>query len=256
MTKINKILIVNDDGIDAIGLKSIVKIANEICDDVWIAAPMYEQSGVSRAISIHDPIYVTKRDEKTFAIKGTPADCVIMALEKLLDSDPDLILSGVNRGHNAADFMHLSGTVAGAGMGSSYGIPSMALSLMGNIRSNHKTLHWQMVEQTSPALIQKLFDMQLDPNNIININYPDCSADDVKGIKTCKQGKRSDRFAIVDERENLRGSNYYWINFKGMDANPQPDSELEALKQNYIAVTAISQDLTNYKMNEFINKNL
>lgn len=256
MKDLKKILIVNDDGIDAIGLKSMLKIAHDICDNVWVVAPMYEQSGVSRAISIHDPIYVTKRDEKTFAIKGTPADCVIMAIEVLMDSQPDLILSGVNRGHNAADFMHLSGTVAGAGMGTSYNIPSMALSLMGSISSDHTKLNWSMVEQTSPDLIKKLFNMQLDTQNIININYPDCTIDDLKGIKTCKQGKRSDHFVIVDERENLRGSNYYWINFKGMDEQPQKGSELEALQQNYIAVTAITQDLTNYAMNDQINKAL
>lgn len=256
MTKINTILIVNDDGIDAIGLKSMVKIARELSDDVWIIAPLLEQSGVSRAISIHDPIFVTQRDEKTFAIKGTPADCVIMAIEVLMDKNPDLILSGVNRGHNAADFMHLSGTVAGAGMGSSYNIPSMALSLMGSISADHSKLHWQMVENTAPKLIQNLFDMQLDAQNIVNINFPDCAAENVKGIKTCKQGKRLDRFVIVDQRKNLRGSEYYWINFKGTADKPQEGSELEALQQNYIAITAITQNLTNYEMNNFIESNL
>lgn len=257
MNKLNKILVVNDDGIDAIGLKSMLKIAHQICDDVWVVAPLYEQSGVSRAISIHDPILVTKRDEKTFAIKGTPADCVIMAIEVFMkDNEPDLILSGVNRGHNAADFMHLSGTVAGAGMGSTYNIPSMALSLMGSIKGNHKHLNWQMVEQTAPDLILKLFAMQLDVQNIININFPDCETDQVKGIKTCKMGKRNDRFVIVDKRENLRGTSYYWVNFKGMDSNPQKGSELEALAQNYIAITALTQNLTNQQMNDHIAKNL
>lgn len=256
MRKLNRILIVNDDGIDAIGLKSMVKIAHEICDDVWVVAPQEEQSGVSRAISIHQPVYVTKRDEKTFAIKGTPADCVIMAMEVLMDVEPDLILSGVNRGHNAADFMHLSGTVAGAGMGATYNIPSMAFSLMGSITSDHSKLNWQMVEQSAPDLIKKLFTMQLDAQSVININFPDCKMADVKGIKTCKQGKRNDRFIIVDQRENLRGSSYYWINFKGMADNPQQGSELEALQQNYIAITALTQNLTNYEMNEFINQSL
>lgn len=256
MTKVNTILIVNDDGIDAIGLESMVKIAKNLCDDIWIVAPLLEQSGVSRAISIHDPIFVTSRDEKTFAVKGTPADCVIMAMEVLMDHEPDLILSGVNRGHNAADFMHLSGTVAGAGMGSSYNIPSMALSLMGSISADHSKLHWKMVEDTAPKLIQNLFDMQLDSQNIININFPDCSIDDVKGIKTCKQGKRLDRFVIVDERQNLRGSTYYWINFKGTADKPQNGSELEALQQNYIAITAITQNLTNFELNKFIESKL
>ena len=256
MRKINRILIVNDDGIDSIGLKSMVKIAKQICADVWVVAPMYEQSGVSRAISIHDPIFVEQRADKTFAIKGTPADCVVMGLEVLLDKQPDLILSGVNRGHNAADFMHLSGTVAGAGMGSTYNIASMALSLMGSIKSDYKTLNWQMVEKSAPNLIQKLFDMQFDTQNIININFPDCEYANVAGIKTCKQGKRTDKFVIVDKRENLRGSSYYWINFKPMAEQPQAGSELEALQQDFIAITALSQNLTNYELNDIIKKSL
>lgn len=254
MRKINRILIVNDDGIDAIGLKSMVKIANEICNDVWVVAPMYEQSGVSRAISIHDPIFVEQRAEKSFAIKGTPADCVVMGMEILLDEPPDLILSGVNRGHNAADFMHLSGTIGGAGMGSTYNVPAMALSLMGSVSGDHKTLNWPMVEKSAPELIQKLFDMQIDSQNIININFPDCDFKRVKGVKICKQGKRTDRFVKVDKRENLRGSNYYWINFKAMADKPQVGSELEALQQNYISITALTQNLTNYELNDMIDK--
>lgn len=255
MTKLNTILIVNDDGIDAIGLVSMVNIAQQICDNVWVVAPMHEQSGVSRAVTLHAPIMVKKITNKRFAITGTPADCVIMAIEVFMkNNEPDLILSGVNRGHNAADFMHLSGTVAGAGMGASYDIPSMALSLMGSISADPTKLHWQMVENLAPNLIKNLVSLQLNAQNIININFPNCSADEVKGIKTCKQGKRADRFVIIDQRKNLRGSTYYWVNFKSTTDKPEKGSELEALQQNYIAVTALTQDLTNYQMNEFINK--
>lgn len=256
MKKINKILIVNDDGINAIGLKSMIKIAQTICEDVWVVAPMYEQSGVSRAISIHDPIYVEQLDEKVFTIKGTPADCVIMAVEVLMPVEPDLILSGVNRGHNAADFTHLSGTVAGAGMGSSLNIPSMALSLMGNISGDASALQWQMVEDQAPKLIQKLYNMQLDISSIINLNFPNCNSQNLQGVKVCNMGKRQDRFVIVDSRENLRGSKYYWVNLKATDKRPQTGSELEALQQNYIAITALTQNLTNFKMNEDIKSHI
>ncbi|NRA86775.1 MAG: 5'/3'-nucleotidase SurE [Rhizobiales bacterium] len=256
MIKLNSILIVNDDGIDAVGMKSMIKIAQTICEDVWVVAPTHEQSGVSRAVSVHNPIYVERRAEKRFAIDGTPADCVIMAIEVLMNDKPDLILSGVNRGHNAADFLHISGTVGGAGMGSTYHIPSMALSLMGNIRNRSLPLEWEMVEHFAPELIEKLFNMSLDAQSIQNLNFPNCSIDNVKGIKVCEHGKRQEPFIIVDKRENLRGSDYYWINFKGIDENPQINAELASLQDNYITVTAVTQNLTNFAMNDDIKNQL
>lgn len=256
MKKINKILVVNDDGIDAVGIQTLIKIAKQLSDTIWVVAPKFEQSGVSRAVSIHRPIFVEQRTVKTFAIEGTPADCVIVAIEKLMDSDPDLILSGVNRGHNAADFLHISGTLGAAGMGSSYNIPSMALSLMGNVQDDILKLNWQMVEASAPKLIQKLFDMSLDAQNILNINFPDCDTSEVAGIKVCKHGKRFDRYVNIDTRQNTDGRMEYWLGFKGQDAQPQTGSELESLQENYITITAIGQNLTNFDMNRFIAENL
>src|SRR3954462_8147570 len=125
-----RILLTNDDGINAEGLQALERIARALSDDVWICAPEYEQSGASRALTLSDPIRVRRLDPRRFAVEGTPTDCVMMAVQQLIDDgqQPDLVLSGVNRGQNLAEDVTLSGTVAGAIEGMVHGIPSIALS--------------------------------------------------------------------------------------------------------------------------------
>ncbi|OYW25779.1 MAG: 5'/3'-nucleotidase SurE, partial [Caulobacter sp. 12-67-6] len=124
-----RILLTNDDGIHAPGLVALEKIARALSDDVWICAPEYEQSGASRALTLSDPLRVRRLDDRRFAVEGTPTDCVMMAVQQLIEGPaPDLVLSGVNRGQNLAEDVTLSGTVAGAIEGMALGIRSIALS--------------------------------------------------------------------------------------------------------------------------------
>src|ERR1700753_1169785 len=123
-----RILVTNDDGIHAPGLQVLERIAAQLSDDVWIVAPEHDQSGVSHSLSLNDPLRLREINERRFAVKGTPTDCVIMGARHILKEPPDLVLSGVNRGRNCAEDVTYSGTVAGAMEGTLLGIPSIALS--------------------------------------------------------------------------------------------------------------------------------
>src|SRR5215213_708824 len=152
-----RILVTNDDGIHAPGLGVAERIAAALSDDVWIVAPETDQSGVSHSLSLNDPLRLREVEERRFAIKGTPTDCVIMGLRHVMrDRRPDLVLSGVNRGQNIAEDVTYSGTIAGAMEGTLLGIPSIALSQAHGIGVQGVGLRWTCAETHAPAIIRKL----------------------------------------------------------------------------------------------------
>src|SRR5689334_10777683 len=151
-----RILLTNDDGIDSPGLHALRQIAAELSDDVWVVAPETNQSGASHSLTLHEPLRMRQLDDRAFAVRGTPTDCVIMAVRHVLkDSAPALVLSGVNRGANLAEDVTYSGTIAGAFEGTTLGIRSIALSLAYGIEAG-KGLRWETAISHGPALIKKL----------------------------------------------------------------------------------------------------
>jgi len=152
-----RILLTNDDGIHAEGLKSLEKIARALTDDVWIVAPEYEQSGASRALTLADPIRVRKEGDRKWAVAGTPTDCVMLGVRELVAGvAPDLVLSGVNRGQNIAEDVTLSGTVAGAIEGMALGIPSIALSQAMLAFHDEVIPFWETAEHFGPGIVRRL----------------------------------------------------------------------------------------------------
>ena len=150
-----RILITNDDGIHAPGLDVCEEIARALSDDVWIVAPESDQSGVSHSLSLNDPLRLREVAPRHFAVKGTPTDCVIMGARHLMKEMPDLVLSGVNRGRNAAEDVTYSGTVAGAMEGTVLGIKSFALS-QAYAASTKRTPHWETAIKYAPDLIRRV----------------------------------------------------------------------------------------------------
>src|ERR1700733_586548 len=151
-----RILVTNDDGIHAEGLDVCEKIARLLSDDVWVVAPEYDQSGVAHSLSLNDPLRLRQIGERRFAVRGTPTDCVIMGARHLLNGhDPDLVLSGVNRGRNAGEDVIYSGTIAGAMEGTVLGIPSVALSQSYKSRSGQAP-HWDTSLRYGPEIIRKV----------------------------------------------------------------------------------------------------
>ena len=160
-----------------------------LSDDVWVVAPEFDQSGVSHSLSLNDPLRMRAVDERRFAVKGTPTDCVIMGVRHILDGKaPDLILSGVNRGQNAAEDVTYSGTIAGALEGTILGIPSFALS-QAYSAANRQNPHWDTAVAHGPDLIRKVLAEGIPRDVLVNINFPDCAPGDVKGIAVTVPGQ-------------------------------------------------------------------
>jgi len=240
-----RILVTNDDGINAPGLEVCADIARALSDDVWVVAPEFDQSGVSHSLSLNDPLRMRAVEERRFAIKGTPTDCIIMGVRHILDGKgPDLILSGVNRGQNAAEDVTYSGTIAGALEGAILGIPSLALS-QAYSAANRQTPFWDTAIAHGPRIIRKVLDEGIPRDVLVNVNFPDCAPDQVKGIAVTSQGKRDQELLHIEPRYDGRGNPYYWLAFERRKrVAPANGTDLSAIADRRIAVTALRLDLT------------
>ncbi len=237
------ILVTNDDGIHAPGLRSLEKIAAELTDDIWIVAPESEQSGASHSLTLSDPLRLRRLDDRRFAVKGTPTDCVLMALKRVMPKVPDLILSGVNRGQNLSEDVTYSGTVAAAMEGTNLGVRSIALSQTYGLDGSD-TPKWQTSEAHGPALVRKLISIEWGEGVLMNVNFPDRDPDDVAGTEVTVQGKRDQGLVKLDERIDARGRAYYWIGFERIRSNPAQGTDLKAIYDGKISVTPLHADLT------------
>ena len=240
-----RVLLTNDDGIHAPGLEVLEEIARELTDDIWIVAPESDQSGVAHSLSLNDPLRLREVKARHFAVKGTPTDCVIMGVRHLmLESPPDLVLSGVNRGRNCAEDVTYSGTVAGAMEGTVLGIPSFALS-QSHGAANRQKPHWETARKFAPDLIRRVLVEGVPRDVLININFPDCLPDGVQGVAVTVQGKRDQELLRIEERQDGRGNPYYWIGFsRKPGVGLRPGTDLLALTENRISVTPLRLDLT------------
>jgi 5'-nucleotidase len=240
-----RILITNDDGVHARGLDVLEQIARSLSDDIWIVAPETDQSGVSHSLSLNDPLRLREIGPRRFAVKGTPTDCVIMGARHIIpDGRPDLVLSGVNRGRNAAEDVTYSGTVAGAIEGTVLGIPSFALSQSYAATTRHDP-YWDTALKFGPDLIRRVLDEGMPRDVLVNINFPDCPPDAVQGIAVSSQGKRPQELLRIDARRDGRGNPYYWIAFERAPLPTHRDgTDLSALAANHIAVTPLRLDMT------------
>ena len=238
-----RILLTNDDGIHAEGLAVLERIARKLSDDVWVVAPETDQSGFAHSLSLSEPLRMRKIDDRHYALRGTPTDCVIMGVRKIMPEPPDLVLSGVNSGANTADDVTYSGTVAGAMEGCMIGLRSIALSQAYNVVEDGRLVPWETVEAHAPALLSKLIEADLTPGTFLNVNFPRCAPDKVAGVRVADQGKLVHGLWI-DERKDGRGLPYYWLRFGREPAEMRPGSDLAVLKDNLISITPLKLDLT------------
>ena len=236
-----RILLSNDDGIHAPGLKTLEKIARTLTDDIWIVAPDQQQSGAAHSLTLHQPLRVRKFSARRYSVDGTPTDCVLMAIKEIIRGRlPDLILSGVNAGENLADDVTYSGTVAAAMEGTLLGIPSIALSQCTIIDSPIK---WQTSLEHAPGIIKKLWHAQWPKDVLMNINFPNVIASKVKGWAITTQGLRP-LYKTVVRCVDPRGHPYYWIGPGADLAAGEEHSDLTATANHMISVTPLHLDLT------------
>jgi 5'-nucleotidase len=238
-----RILVTNDDGINAPGLAALERIAHKLSDDVWVCAPEYEQSGASRALTLAEPIRVRQSGERRFSTTGTPTDCVMLAIHELVSGrKPDLVLSGVNRGANLAEDVTMSGTVAGAIEAMALGVPGVALSQMGGYV--HGDDYFQVSETFAPGILQRLVEVGWPSDVVMNLNFPNAPVDEVTAVEVTRQGFRDVQVRHAEKRTDLRGRDYYWIGFRHELSKPAEGTDLRALYENRISVTPLHIDLT------------
>jgi 5'-nucleotidase len=240
-----RVLLTNDDGINAQGLLALETIARTLSDDVWICAPEAEQSGASRSLTLSEPLRVRRLAEKRFAIMGTPTDCVMLGIQYLIEGGkPDLVLSGVNRGLNAAEDVTMSGTVAGAIEGMALGVPAMALSqMMGGYRGDLRE-DFRPAEIHGPGLVAQLFAVGWPSDVILNINFPIAAAVLAGAVEVTRQGFRDVRTRFAEQRTDLRGRDYYWLGYRAEPSRPAEGTDLRAAYEGRISVTPLHIDLT------------
>ena len=249
-----RILLTNDDGIHAPGLAVLERIARTLSDDVWIVAPETDQSGLSHSLTLSDPLRLRKISDRHFALRGTPTDCVIMGIQEVLGGKPDLVLSGVNAGSNIADDITYSGTVAGAMEGALQGVRSIALS-QAYIYDGERKLPWEVAETLAPELLAKLIETVLPENTFLNVNFPKCAPEAVKGVEVTSQGKLG--FGLVtDKRRDGRGFPYYWLKFDNRKAEFEPGTDVHAISKDLISVTPLIPDLTNHAARQAVKQAL
>ena len=235
-----RVLVTNDDGINAPGLKILEKIARGLSRDVWVVAPEVEQSGAGHALTIRRPLQVRQVSPRRYAVEGTPTDCVLLAVNSLIaDRRPDIVLSGINRGANLGEDVHYSGTVAAAMEATLLGIPAIAMS---QLRSGTQ-VHWGTAEAHAATVIAKLAGIDWPKGVLINVNFPNVPADAVTGIRAVTQGRRVAGIEVVPVKDPV-GRAYLWIGDFTSDESAGRNTDLEATRLGAIAVTPLHVDLT------------
>ena len=247
-----RILVCNDDGIDAPGIKVLERMARGLSKDVWVVAPETQQSAASHSLTLHRPLRIRRISRRRHAVDGTPTDCVFLAFNKILaDRRPDLVLSGVNDGPNVGEDVTYSGTIAAAMEATLLGVPAIAFSQAYGSRRQH---HWGAAEQWGGRLLRTLVERGWPERVLINVNFPDLPAADVRGIKVVRQGLHN-LDDILDERIDPRGVPYYWIGAppKAKGAG-QRGTDLDAIDEGHVAVTPLHMDLTHRRTLKWLSE--
>jgi len=246
------ILITNDDGIHAEGLVVMERIAAALGREVYVVAPQTDQSGLAHSLTLSEPLRLRQIDDHHYALRGTPTDCVIMAVHHILPKPPSLILSGVNAGGNLADDVTYSGTVAGAMEGTLLGIRSIALSQEYTTDQGHRMIPWDTAQTHAVDIIKKLEQVPFAPGVLMNVNFPACAPDAVKGLRVTRQGRLANDVDI-DERLDGRGLPYFWLRFGRSTQTSGADTDITACRNDEISVTPLQLDLTASYMHEAVS---
>ena len=246
-----RILITNDDGINAPGLEVLEQIANQVAGtdgEVWVVAPAFEQSGVGHCISYTHPTMIAQLGERRFAAEGSPADCVLAGLGDILPAAPDLILSGVNRGNNAGENTLYSGTIGAAIEAALQGIPAIALSQFFGPENRGIDDPFEAARRLGVDLVRNILDNgiwdQADYRLFYNVNFPPFMAKNVKGTRVVAQGFRPGTNFGVTPHSSPAGRRFIWISGGPQDTPTAPGTDVSANLDGYISVTPMRCDLT------------
>ncbi|MEO6203609.1 MAG: 5'/3'-nucleotidase SurE [Nitrospirales bacterium] len=238
--KPGRILVTNDDGIDAPGIRALAN-AMKALGQVWVVAPEKTQNAVGRAMTLHKPLRIRQIRPRSYAVNGTPADCVTLAICKLLETTvPVLVVSGINKGWNLGDDVTNSGTVAGALEGMLHGIPSLAVSLEDCPQASYTIAAHYAVQ-----LAERILKSGLPEGTILNVNVPGSKMEAIAGLQFTSLSQRRYHKPVV-EKIDPRGGSYFWIAGERQSWARKKPSDHDAVEKNLVSVTPLHLDLTDY----------
>ncbi len=241
-----RILVTNDDGINAPGLKKLVTVAKNLAKEVWVVAPESEQTGAGHSLTLRSPLRIRKITKTRFAVNGTPTDCVLLAVNRIMKQwRPDLVLSGINRACNVGEDMTYSGTIAAAMEATLLGIPAIAFSqdVVDDDGTGSGRVIWSVAEAYAPKVIKKVTSVAWPRDVLINVNFPAVPKNRVTGIEVTREGRRKIGDDIL-EGMDPRGESYFWIGAQQTSDRYPAGTDLAALQNKAVSVTPLSLDLT------------
>ncbi|NOZ37579.1 MAG: 5'/3'-nucleotidase SurE [Gammaproteobacteria bacterium] len=236
------ILISNDDGFEAPGITALARELESLTQ-ITVVAPERDRSGASNSLTLELPIRARKTTNGFIRVDGTPTDCVHLAITGLLETEPDMVVSGINAGANMGDDVLYSGTVAAAMEGRFLGLPAIAISLAGNGAGFR---HFETAAQVVRTLIMQLQTEPLPQDTILNVNVPDSPWDELKGFQATRLGHRHKAEPVIQDQDP-RGRTIYWVGPPGAEQDAGPGTDFHAVRNGYVSVTPILVDLTHHE---------
>ena len=238
-----RVLLSNDDGVDAPGIRILAEGLRAAGHEVWVVAPDRDRSGASNSLTLDQPIRVSRVDSMTWCVYGTPTDCVHVALAGLLEREPDIVVSGINSSANLGDDVIYSGTVAAAMEGRFLGLPAIAVSC---VSRNHQAQHYQTAARAAVAIVDRLLVDPLPSDTILNVNVPDLPWEELAGFEVARLGQRH-RAEPCIRQTDPRGRPIWWIGPPGAEQDAGPGTDFHAVRTGHVAISPIQVDLTRYK---------
>jgi len=238
-----RVLVSNDDGVDAPGIRMLAEVLRQAGHEVTVVAPDRDRSGASNSLTLDLPIRVRRIDHYTAAVAGTPTDCVHLALTGLLEFEPDIVVSGINNAANLGDDVIYSGTVSAAMEGRFLGLPAVAVSL---VSQGHDPKHYETAARAAVEIVARLKADPLPADTILNVNVPDLPWGQVKGFEVTRLGNRHRAEGCIAQKDP-RGNQVYWIGPAGREQDSGPGTDFHAVRTGFISITPLQVDLTRYQ---------
>ncbi len=245
-----RVLVSNDDGVDAPGIRILAEGLRAAGHEVKVVAPDRDRSGASNSLTLDMPVRVVRMDERTWRVAGTPTDCVHLALTGMFgeEEEPDIVVSGINNSANLGDDVIYSGTVSAAMEGRFLGLPAVAVSLATH---EHQAKHYETAARAAVEIVARLKADPLPADTILNVNVPDRAWDDIAGFEVTRLGNRHRSEPCVPAQDP-RGRSLFWIGPAGREQDAGPGTDFHAIRTGHISITPIHVDLTRYQALEHV----
>lgn len=238
-----RVLVSNDDGVDAPGIRILAQGLRDGGHEVFVVAPDRDRSGASNSLTLDSPLRVVAVDDRTWKVYGTPTDCVHVAITGMLDEEPDLVVSGINNSANLGDDVIYSGTVAAAMEGRFLGLPAVAVSLA---CVDHAGKHFETAARAAVEIVARLCADPLPADTILNVNVPDLPWGEIRGFEVTRLGNRHRAEPCVP-LDDPRGRSWWWIGAAGPEQDAGPGTDFHAVRSGHISISPIHVDLTRYQ---------